>query len=140
MMRLINFNVERECNSFLRKKVQNWQSFYQSDAIPIVIYQSLPNDLSVNFIGRLGRELLRITDPRTTIYVDILTAWFDIKSHNELINLKISNKIFESIGLYGLVGLDKLNCFMITSDLDKMHNSLVKQIFKVISIFSHTFS
>lgn len=139
-MRLINFNVERECNSFLRKKVQNWQSFYQSDAIPIVIYQSLPNDLSVNFIGRLGRELLRITDPRTTIYVDILTAWFDIKSHNELINLKISNKIFESIGLYGLVGLDKLNCFMITSDLDKMHNSLVKQIFKVISIFSHTFS
>ena len=63
--------------------------------------------------------------------MDILTAWFDIKSHNELINLKISNKIFESIGLYGLVGLDKLTCFMITSDLDKMHILLVKQTFKV---------
>ena len=132
MMRLFSINVERECNTFRRKKVLNWQSFYQNDSMPLLIYQPLPNDQSVNFIGRLGRELLRITDPRTTIYVDMLTSWFDIKNHNELINLKITNKIFESIGLYGLVGLDKLICYMITSDLEKIHNMLVKHIFKVM--------
>ena len=40
----------------------DWQSIYQSTTIPIPRF--VPVDESVNFIGRLGREVLRITDPR----------------------------------------------------------------------------
>jgi WASH complex subunit strumpellin len=62
--------------------------------------------------------------------VDLLTAWFDIKTHHELINLKFTSKIFESIGLYGLVGLDKLFSFMLANDLEQLHNQLIKKSFK----------
>lgn len=63
MFRIINYNVEKECNEFLRKKVQDWQSEYKTDEIPIPIFASTdPN--SVNFIGRLAREILRQTEPK----------------------------------------------------------------------------
>lgn len=63
MSRIINYNVEKECNSFLRKKVQDWQSEYQRDAIPIPTFKPIDSN-SVNFIGRLAREILRQTDPK----------------------------------------------------------------------------
>jgi len=59
------YNVEQECNAFVRNQIQDWQSAYQSKAIPIPRFAPVPQDLqSVNFIGRLARELIRITDPR----------------------------------------------------------------------------
>ena len=60
--RIINYNVEQECNSFLRQKIYDWQSIYQSTTIPIPRF--VPVDASVNFIGRLAREILRITDTK----------------------------------------------------------------------------
>ncbi|CAJ0967240.1 unnamed protein product [Ranitomeya imitator] len=59
--RIVNYNVEQECNNFLRTKIQDWQSMYQSTHIPIPKFP--PVDESVTFIGRLCREILRITDP-----------------------------------------------------------------------------
>ncbi|KAK8784183.1 hypothetical protein V5799_009450, partial [Amblyomma americanum] len=41
--RIISYNVEQECNAFLRQKL---------------------DQASVNFIGRLAREVLRVTDPK----------------------------------------------------------------------------
>lgn len=128
LMRLINFNVEQECNSFMRRKIQF--SRYQSDSIPIPLYPPLPNDASVTFVGRLGRELLRITEPKTTIYVDLLSAWFDVKSHQELVNQKFSDKINESIEVCGLVGLDKLFSFMISDHLETIYRLLLKSTMK----------
>ena len=61
--RIVNYNVEQECNAFMRQKVLDWQSVYQSKAIPIPKFPPL-DPFSVNFIGRLARELLRITDPK----------------------------------------------------------------------------
>ena len=37
--RVINLNVEQESNQFLKKKIYDWQSIYQSDAIPIPRFQ-----------------------------------------------------------------------------------------------------
>ncbi|CRL01964.1 CLUMA_CG015404, isoform A [Clunio marinus] len=128
VMRLINFNVEQECNSFMRRKIQF--SRYQSDAIPIPIHPPLQGDSSINFIGRLGREMLRITEPKSTIYVDLLTSWFDVKSHQEIVNQKFTAKINESIEIYGLVGLDKLYSFMISDHLEKIHRQLLKETMK----------
>jgi WASH complex subunit strumpellin len=73
--RIINYNVEQESNSFLKKKIYDWQSNYQSDAIPIpqfpvVASQNPAQRASVNFSGRLVRELLSQTDPKRTVYVE----------------------------------------------------------------------
>ena len=134
LMRLINFNVEQECRSFMRKKVQF--SKYQSTSIPIPIHAPT-NDSSITFIGRLGRELLTITEPKTSIYVDLLTSWFDIKTHQELMNLKFTGIINESIEIYGIVGLDKLYCYMISERLETMHKVLLRETFKEKSWIEH---
>ncbi|KAH0617444.1 hypothetical protein JD844_015683 [Phrynosoma platyrhinos] len=79
--RIINYNVEQECNNFLRTKIQDWQSIYQSTHIPIPKFA--PVDESVTFIGRLCREILRITDPKVACYIDQLNTWYDMKTHQE---------------------------------------------------------
>lgn len=63
MFRIINYNVEKECNTFLRKKVHDWQSEYQSTNIPIPVFTPTDN-VSATFIGRLAAEILRFTDPK----------------------------------------------------------------------------
>uniref|UniRef100_A0A1B0GJP1 WASH complex subunit 5 n=2 Tax=Lutzomyia longipalpis TaxID=7200 RepID=A0A1B0GJP1_LUTLO len=129
MSRIINYNVEKECNSFLRSKIQDWQSIYQNPIIPIPVMP--PTDsLSVNFIGRLGREILRQTDPQSTIYVDVQTAWFDYKTQKEGINLKFFPKIIGAIGPAGLMGLDKLYAFTIVTELQQLLATMEKNIFR----------
>ncbi|CAK8692488.1 unnamed protein product [Clavelina lepadiformis] len=117
MMRIINYNVEQECNSFLRQKVQDYESLYQSKDIPIPRF--LPVDNSINFIGRLARELLRMTDGRTTSYVDLLGTWYDIKTRQEVLNAKVFKHILDSLGTYGLCGLDRLFSFMVVRELQQ---------------------
>lgn len=128
IMRIISFNVEQECNSFKKKKLQF--SRFQNDSIPIPTFPLNANDPSLTFIGRLAREILKITDPKTTIYVDLLTAWYDIKSHQELIDQKFTNKLLSSIEVHGVVGLDKIYSFMISDDLENIHKSLLRQTIK----------
>lgn len=45
-----------------RTQIQDWQSVHQSAHIPIPKFP--PVDESATFIGRLCREILRITDPK----------------------------------------------------------------------------
>lgn len=128
IMRIINYNVELECNSFKKKKIQF--SKFQSDSIPIPTYPALPNDVSVTFIGRLAREILKITDPRVTIYVDLLTSWYDIKTHQEIMDQKFTTLLLNSVDVHGLVGIDKIYCFMISENLELIHKSLLKRHMK----------
>ncbi|XP_069674332.1 WASH complex subunit 5 isoform X3 [Periplaneta americana] len=127
--RIISYNVEQECNSFLRNKVQDWQSVHQSKTIPIPKFPPIDNT-SVNFIGRLARELIRITDPKTTVYIESMTAWYDAKTHNEIINLKFFSKVTKSVGTAGLTGLDRLFSFMIVTELQNYLNALQKGVLK----------
>lgn len=63
LCRIIGYNVEMECNNFLRNKIQSWQSAFQNKVIPIPDFPPADSQ-SANFIGRLLKELIRITDPR----------------------------------------------------------------------------
>lgn len=124
--RIINYNVEQECNSFLRTKVQDWESVYQSTAIPIPRFK--PVDESVNFIGRLAREILRITDPRATTYVDPMKAWYDIKTKQEVVNKTLFAKIQRAVGTFGLHGLDRLLCFMTVKELQAFQRLMQQKV------------
>jgi hypothetical protein len=52
-----------------------------------------------------------------TVYIEHMTAWYDLKTHNEVINLKFFSKITKSVGTAGLTGLDRLFSFMIVTEL-----------------------
>ncbi|XP_038666102.1 WASH complex subunit 5 isoform X2 [Scyliorhinus canicula] len=126
--RIINYNVEQECNNFLRTKILDWQSMYQSTHIHIPKFQ--PVDESVTFIGRLCSEILRITDPKMTCYIDQINTWYDMKTHQEVTNKQLFSEIQNSLGTFGLNGLDRLLCFMIVKELqiflDMLHRNVLR--------------
>lgn len=62
------------------------------------------------------------------MYVDLSIAWFDFKTHKELLNIKLFSKITQSIGPAGLTGLDHLYSFMIVTELQTFFNSIRKKI------------
>uniref|UniRef100_A0A674AGK2 WASH complex subunit 5 n=1 Tax=Salmo trutta TaxID=8032 RepID=A0A674AGK2_SALTR len=126
--RIINYNVEQECNSFLRTKIQDWQSVYQSTHIPIPKFPSV--DESATFIGRLCREILRITDPKVTCYMDQLNTWYDLKTHQEVTNNRLFSEIQDTLGTFGLNGLDRLLCFMIVKELQNFLSVFQKTILR----------
>ena len=125
--RIIYFHVEQECNQFLKKKVNEWDSMYQSKHIPIPVYAPLNNDISVNFIGRLAREIIRITDPKLTCYIEQNSAWYDFKTKQEVVNLQLFRKIDMTLDSFGLGGLDRLFSFMIVQELENISNVIQKQ-------------
>uniref|UniRef100_A0A8C6H8P3 WASH complex subunit 5 n=1 Tax=Mus spicilegus TaxID=10103 RepID=A0A8C6H8P3_MUSSI len=126
--RIINYNVEQECNNFLRTKIQDWQSMYQSTHIPIPKFA--PVDESITFIGRLCREILRITDPKMTCYIDQLNTWYDMKTHQEVTSSRLFSEIQTTLGTFGLNGLDRLLCFMIVKELQNFLSMFQKIILK----------
>ncbi|XP_033124935.1 WASH complex subunit 5-like [Anneissia japonica] len=113
--RIINYNIEQECNSFLRTKVHDWESVYQSPTIPIPRFP--PVDVSINFMGRLVREILRMTDPLTTSFIDQMNTWYELKNKTEVLDKRVFSKMQQSIGTCGLTGVDRLLCFMIVREL-----------------------
>jgi WASH complex subunit strumpellin len=121
--RIINYNVEQECNGFLRNKVHTWESAYQSRHVPIPLYPSTDN-ISENFIGRLAREIMRLTDPRQSVYLDQMSTWYDIKTHKPIVNKETIALVVSAIEISGLVGLDRLFSFMIISNLQKLSGFL----------------
>uniref|UniRef100_A0A672SUU8 WASH complex subunit 5 n=1 Tax=Sinocyclocheilus grahami TaxID=75366 RepID=A0A672SUU8_SINGR len=111
-----------------KAKIQDWQSVYQSTHIPIPKYPSV--DESATFIGRLCREILRITDPKTTCYIDQLNTWYDMRTHQEVTNSRLFSEIQDTLGTFGLNGLDRLLCFMIVKELQNFLTVLQKNILK----------
>ncbi|XP_058458718.1 WASH complex subunit 5 [Malaya genurostris] len=117
MQRIIAYNAQRECNPFNKSKIQEWDSEYQSSTIPIPNYE--PIDMaSITFIGRLAREILRITDPKITTYVEICKTWYDQKTHKSILTNKFASRIIETLGPPGLIGIDKLYSFLIITEME----------------------
>ncbi|XP_078253866.1 WASH complex subunit 5 [Rhinoraja longicauda] len=125
--RIINYNVEQECNNFLRTKILDWQSMYQSTHIPIPKFQQADGS---TFIGRLCGEILRITDPKMTCYIEQINTWYDMKTHQEVTNKQLFSEIQNSLGTFGLNGLDRLLCFMIVKELQIFLNMLHRNVLR----------
>uniref|UniRef100_A0A3Q3NNN0 WASH complex subunit 5 n=1 Tax=Mastacembelus armatus TaxID=205130 RepID=A0A3Q3NNN0_9TELE len=111
-----------------KAKIQDWQSVHQSTHIPIPKFPSV--DESATFIGRLCREILRITDPKATCYIDQMNTWYDLKNHQEVTNNRLFSEIQNTLGTFGLNGLDRLLCFMIVKELQNFLTMFQKTILK----------
>jgi WASH complex subunit strumpellin len=114
--RIISFNVEQECNTFLKQKVYEWQSQWQNAAIPIPSFPSIQDDISRTFMGRLIREILHQTDPRRSVYIETRYSWYALDG-KEILGIRGFNKLHKSVSTIGLCGLDKLLSFMIVEKL-----------------------
>lgn len=75
---------------------------------------------SLTFMGRLAQELIRITDPKTTVYIEHTLAWYDLKSQAEVIDHKVFSMILKSMGTPGLSRLDKMISFYVTVELENL--------------------
>lgn len=127
LYRVISFNVEQECNLFCKKKIFEFESMYQSKNIPIPIYTAIDN-VSMNFIGRLAQELIRLTDFKHTIYVYQMSCWYDNKSHLEVLKNDVFKLLVTGLGTASMNGLDKIFGFMILKQLKKIDNE-IKNVF-----------
>ncbi|XP_041987487.1 WASH complex subunit 5 [Aricia agestis] len=100
---IINQNVTKEIS--IRKGV----SFYGPSA---------------GFMGSLARQITQIVDSRSSVYINVCAAWFDFKTHKEVMNTKTFAKMNEAIGVVGLHGLDTLYGYMIKNQLQHIQTSL----------------
>lgn len=46
-----------------------------------------------------------------------MNTWYDIKTHQEVTNSCLFSEIQDTLGTFGLNGLDRLLCFMIVKEL-----------------------
>lgn len=108
--------LPQECNRFLKKKVYDHQSAFQSRAIPIPRFPPLDQESST-FMGRVLSAVLRLTDPRSTIYSPECGGWFNATDGSELCGISTFSTFNRAIGVIGLGGLDRLLAFHIVHEL-----------------------
>jgi len=123
-MRIVNFNVERECTAFLIKK-NDIESVYQSREVPIPVFKRSDN-VSMNFMGRLARALLVQTHFRNTVFIPDTSSWYELGSSagRPLVTPMTFQLLMQGINVFGLNGLDELFCFMIVKQLHDFLHSL----------------
>lgn len=51
-----------------------------------------------------------------------MNTWYDIKTHQEVTNSRLFSEIQDTLGTFGLNGLDRLLCFMIVKELQVTFN------------------
>lgn len=59
---------------------------------------------------------------RVACYIDQLNTWYDMKNHQEVTNSRLFSEIQDTLGTFGLNGLDRLLCFMIVKELQVIIN------------------
>ncbi|KYN00267.1 WASH complex subunit strumpellin [Cyphomyrmex costatus] len=119
---IINNAVEEERKGSSWVPGKSWRQFQEDK------HAFSTDNNSLTFMGRLARELIRITDPRTIVYIEHSLAWYDIKTQNEVLNYKVFSMILETIGTPGLSGLDKLISFFIVIELEAIVHYIEKNI------------
>lgn len=125
--RIVNFNVEMECNSFMQKKLYFWKSKYQSDSIPIPYFERESEKDPYSFLGRIVEHLLAMTDSRRATFVCSLGSWFDFTG-KEVVGPRTFSSVATAIGSTGLAALDKLLCFIVAKDLQIVISKIRKHV------------
>ncbi|XP_051156223.1 WASH complex subunit 5 isoform X2 [Leptopilina boulardi] len=114
---IIDNAVEEECRGSTWTPGKVW-TYYQDEKISSHTLQSDSN--SVTFMGRLAHELIRITDPKTTVYIEHTLAWYDLRNQTEIIDHKVFSMILKAMGTPGLSRLDKMISFYVAVELENL--------------------
>ena len=120
MSRIISYNVEQEVNKYLLKKVLDSDSEFQSKIAPIPRFPKTQNEPNcINFMGRVMSMLVKITETQCTTYSLERGGWFMSDDGSEICGLKTVSLLRGAIGVYGLVGIDRLLSYRILHELHR---------------------
>ncbi|KAL2650279.1 hypothetical protein R1flu_018407 [Riccia fluitans] len=127
--RVIDFNVEQECNIFLKRKVKGWDSASQKTAVPIPSFEGSDKGVSrsPNFMGQLVKKLISLTHPARSMYLAPMSGWFDADGR-ELVGLHTFSLLQSSLGPAGMAGIDRLLSFNAASSLQSALKLLSEQV------------
>ena len=84
--------------------------------------------LSLLFQAGLGREILRVTDFHTTVYLEQASTWYDLKTREPVFDPILLQKLVDGIGSIGLALLDKFFSFMLVKRLQNAENFIRKKV------------
>ena len=111
LARVIGYNVEIECNRFLRRGVDDWRSDFQNADIPIPKFDRVDAG-SATFMGRVVADVVRVTDPAQTMYLLPMSAWYTADG-GEAMGIRQFSLLRRALDVPGLWGLDRILGFMI---------------------------
>jgi len=123
--RIVSYYVERECNRFMKQVHEGAKSQFQSKIIPIPDPILVRGDFSDNFIGRLARMMLAHTDVHRAVYIYKMNAWYS-RDEKELLGIRMFDLLIESVGAFGITGLDKFFGFSIVKELQLTVDYILK--------------
>lgn len=76
-----------------------------------------------------------------------MNTWYDLKTHQEVTNNRLFSEIQDTLGTFGLNGLDRLLCFMIVKELqvNLFHSLLFREshrmhsftVYSLLGIFGY---
>lgn len=120
LSRIVSYNVEQEVNKYLLKKVLDSDSKFQSKIVPIPRFPKTQNEPTcVNFMGRVMSMFVKITETQFTTYSLERGGWFMSDSDKEVCGLKSAALLRDAIGVYGMVGIDRLLSYRILHELHR---------------------
>ena len=118
--RIIKHAIEKEAAGFLKGSGESY-SQYQSIAVPIPELPPVQGDISRTFMGRLTREILTVTEPCSSVFVDSAGTWFTQRPpHSDILGPIFVQKLEVAVGVAGLAGLNRLLGLMIVTNVQKL--------------------
>lgn len=152
--RIINYAVEQEANRYLRRKVLDQDSKYQSSVVPIPREHVVIDDHNTTFMGTTLVALLRLTSPANTTFSPVFSAWFASSATSassstnkqnkhqrrrepprEVCGVAMFQSIERSLGVAGLIGLDRLLGLKIVHELARLVDDYKAQTKPLASFF-----
>lgn len=122
--RIVNFNVEMECNSYMHRKLYPWKSRFYAEGIPTEAYQQ--GVYPCSFLGRLMHAVLSMA--RASMYLPALGSWYDVTTRGEIVGDRTFECISLALGCQGLAALNRLMCFLTAKQTHEVITVIRKKV------------
>ena len=139
--RIINHAVEKEAAGFLKNAGESYTQ-YQSLAVPIPEFAPLAGDSSRTFMGRLVREMLHVTEPGLSVYVESTGSWYSPRPpHTEILGPAFTLQLELALGIPGLAGVNRLFGLMTISqiqeqlDIQRYHTLIQTEHYRITHLY-----
>lgn len=107
-LHILRHCAREEHNDYVRKRQQD----------PVVRpVQSSDFSNAKTFLGQLLHQILRLSNPSSSMYIEPMSGWFDAEGH-ELLGLRFFDLLESCIGPVGMTCMDSLLSFLIMENLE----------------------
>ncbi|KRX07259.1 hypothetical protein PPERSA_00416 [Pseudocohnilembus persalinus] len=127
--RLITNYIDMEQEAFIQNTFDIDFMFYEED-IPLPNVEKNKQYGSVNFMGRLLKQILNLTNGKNAVFIEQSLGFYEIGTGVEIITLKTMGLLYKCIGISGLSGLDQFLGFNISTTMRDIMKIYRKKVTK----------